>query len=43
MIQFVKRLFKNLKISTEIFLTTAILITFVSGIYAIVNYVGHLY
>mgnify|MGYP001016963885 CR=1 FL=1 len=40
MIQFSKRLFKNLKISTEIFLTTFTLILFVSGTYAVVNYIN---
>lgn len=40
MIQFSKRLFKNLKISTEIFIATATLILFVSGTYAVVNYIN---
>lgn len=40
MIQFSKRLFRNLKISTEIFITTITLILFVSGTYAVVNYVN---
>lgn len=40
MIQSTKRLFRNLKISTEIFLTTATLILFVSCTYAVVNYLN---
>ena len=40
MIQFTKRLFRNLKISTEIFITTVVLILFISATYAIINYVA---